>query len=372
MRKTQIGAVILSAGRSTRQKGFKPALSIGEDTALAHCLNLFQCAGFEKVAVVLGHRGSELSSIVRAGGAEPVMNPDYERGMFCSVQVGVAALPADIRAFFILPVDIPLVRKITIEMLFRQLAIVPEADALVPVFKHRNGHPPLIRERLREPIACHDGTRGLRSVLEKASVSRVRVPDRHVLVDIDTPEQYEEAKILWQRHGILTPEEAEILLDWAVGKESPVAAHSRAVARMAERLAEAVNMAGKNPVDTELTITGALLHDIAKGEPSHAESGAKLLKQYGFSHELTDIVARHADWEPDPFSPVSEIDLVYLADKLIRGSRPVPLDSRFEAKQELFSDNPEARLAVERRWKQARRICRRVEAGIGRPVDEFL
>lgn len=372
IRKKQIGAVILSAGRSTRQNGFKPALPIGPHTVLVHCLNLFSAAGLDKIAVVLGHRGSELLPDVRAAGALPVMNPDYEKGMFSSVQAGVAALPADVRAFFVLPVDIPLVRRVTIEVLCRGLAGDPNADVLVPVFQGRTGHPPLIRDRLCEAIACHDGSRGLRGVLDKASVSQVTVPDRHVLVDIDTPEQYEKAKDLWQRQGIPNPEEAEVLLDWAAGKGSAVAAHSRAVARMAESLAAAVNQGGAGRLDRGLVTAGALLHDIAKGEPDHAAKGAGLLKAWGFADTLADIVACHADWEPGAGEPVGEIEIVYLADKLIRGDRPAPLDSRFEAKYHKFSDNPAARAGVYRRWRQARGICERVEAAMGRSVDEFL
>jgi len=370
--KKQLGAVILSAGRSTRQNGFKPALPIGPHTALIHCLNLFSAAGLNHIAVVLGHRGSELLPVVRAAGALPVMNPDYETGMFSSVQAGVAALSADVRAFFVLPVDIPLVRRVTIEVLFHALAADRDADVLVPAFKGRTGHPPLIRDRLCEAIACHDGSRGLRGVLDKASVAQVRVPDRHVLVDIDTPEQYEKAKALWRRQGIPNPEEAEILLDWAAGGDSAVAAHSRAVARLAEALAAAVNQGEAGPLDRGLVTAGALLHDIAKGAPDHAAQGAGRLKVWGFSDALADIAACHADWEPGAGSPVSEIEIVYLADKLIQGDRPTPLDSRFEAKYHKFSDNPDARAGVYRRWRQSKAICERVEAAMGRSVDEFL
>ncbi|MCF8035289.1 MAG: NTP transferase domain-containing protein [Desulfobacteraceae bacterium] len=372
MNRRQIGAIILSAGRSSRQNGFKPALAIGPHTALEHCLRLFAPAGLENVVAVLGHRADELLPAVRTAGARPVIHSDYDRGMFSSVQAGVAALPGTVAAFFVLPVDIPLVRVLTIHVLLDRLSAHPEADTIVPAFQDRTGHPPLIRAALRGKIAAHDGTRGLRGVLEQSAVVSAAVPDQHILVDIDTPAQYQRAVGLWQRHGIPVPGEARILLDWVCGKNSGIAAHSRTVAGIAEKLADEVNAAAGTPLDTDLVVAGALLHDIAKGQPDHAAVGASQLRSWGFAEDLASILACHADWDPADSTRVSEAELVYLADKLVWGARPVALDARFQAQYERFAGDPESRQVVMQRWQQAKRVCRRVEQVIGRPIDAFL
>jgi len=115
-RQPLIGALILSAGRSTRQRGFKPLLPIGHRTVLEHCLHLFSRleTGPCQTVVVLGHRAEDLRPVVSGLGAIPVHNPDFDLGMFSSVQVGSAALSPSVQAFFVLPVDIPLVRPLTI------------------------------------------------------------------------------------------------------------------------------------------------------------------------------------------------------------------------------------------------------------------
>ncbi|MFP3979940.1 MAG: HD domain-containing protein [Desulfobacterales bacterium] len=149
-------------------------------------------------------------------------------------------------------------------------------------------------------------------------------------MDIDTPVQYHRAVGLWQRHGIPVPGEARILLDRVCGKNSEIAVHSRTVAGITEKLAGAVNAATGTPVDTDLVVSGALLHDIAKGQPDHAAAGASQLRSWGFAEALANIVACHADCDPD------------------------------------------GRQAVMRRWQQAKTVCRRVEQVVGCPVDAFL
>lgn len=368
----KIGAVILAAGRSTRQNGFKPLLPIGPQTVIERCIRLFSENGVSDIRVVLGHRADELLPVVAAAGGRPVINPDYDQGMFSSVLAGVAALPADIAGFFVLPVDIPLVRPITLEILQALFHKDPDPDVFLPEFAGRTGHPPLLRERLRGDIAAHDGEKGLRSVLEKRAATRVPVPDRHILEDIDTPEQYRKALDLWQRRGTPAPEESEILLEQECRENPEVIAHSRAVARIAGHLADAVNETGSLTVDRDLVVSAALLHDIAADQPAHCHAGAKRLQTLGFSNELTEIVVRHADYDPIPDTPVNEIELVYLAAKLVQGSDTVRLDDRFQNKYDRFAGNKDARQAVTKRWRQASGICVRVEKAIGREVASLL
>jgi len=366
-RQPLIGALILSAGRSTRQRGFKPLLPIGHRTVLEHCLHLFSRleTGPCQTVVVLGHRAEDLRPVVSGLGAIPVHNPDFDLGMFSSVQVGSAALSPSVQAFFVLPVDIPLVRPLTISCLLQALSENHTAQAFVPCFAGRSGHPPLLRAGLRQAIAAHDGSQGLRGVLEAARVEQVEVPDRHILVDIDTPQQYRQALDLLQSRDIPSPDEAEALLDRDCGRGSQVADHSRAVARVAGILTKAVNSFSVNQLDPDLALAAALLHDIAKGEPDHCASGARRLAELGFSTRLTMIVASHADYDPNPHQAVNETEVVYLADKLVQGDAVIPLDERFQAKLRKFADNPEAVRAVQRRWEQARFIAGRIAKACG-------
>lgn len=209
----KIGAVILAAGRSSRQNGLKPLLPIGPKTAIRHCMDLFFESGLPWVNVVVGHRADEIIPEVKSAGAHPVLNSAWDRGMFSSVQAGVGALPEDISGFFVMPADIPLVLKTTIEFLIDCFKKNSGIWVFLPEFRGRTGHPPLVRSDLRTAIACHDGQNGLRGVFDKCVTSRIPVPDRYILEDIDTPGQYKKVLDLWRHRDISQPGEAGIILD---------------------------------------------------------------------------------------------------------------------------------------------------------------
>ena len=70
--------------------------------------------------------------------------------------------------------------------------------------------------------------------------------------------------------------------------------------------------------------------------------------------------------------PVSEADLVYLADKLVAGDRLISLEERFRRAFEKHSHTPEAHDAVRRRLENALIIRERVQRILGFSPEEVL
>jgi HD superfamily phosphodiesterase len=126
-----------------------------------------------------------------------------------------------------------------------------------------------------------------------------------------------------------------------------VIAHGAAVARYAADLAQQLS----RPVDTDLLAAACLLHDLTRGNPNHAHSGAQVLEQAGYP-ALAALVAVHHDL-PEDACP--EACLLYLADKLVRGEQRVSLDERFGASREKCR-TPEALASWQRRYDRARQI----------------
>lgn len=106
-----------------------------------------------------------------------------------------------------------------------------------------------------------------------------------------------------------------------------------------------------SPFDDDIITCAALLHDIMRPQPDHAEAGAKLLKELGYE-EIAEIIASHHDLEDENFD---ERHLIYLADKLVREDKEVSLEERFLTKLAQF-DAEEAKAACLRRYRQALRI----------------
>lgn len=141
----------------------------------------------------------------------------------------------------------------------------------------------------------------------------------------------------------LTPALAEKLLMAAAPGER-VMAHSRAVAKEALRIAEALPLA----LDKELLESAALLHDLARSQPGHAALGGKWLRELGYDR-AAELVESHHDWEGES---LDERAVLYIADKGIREDRQVSLRERFESSAARCI-GPEAQEAHRKRYEAA-------------------
>ena len=87
--------------------------------------------------------------------------------------------------------------------------------------------------------------------------------------------------------------------------------------------------------------------------------------------EVADIIGQHMDINFDDSSP-KEAAIVYLADKLVREDRRVPLEERFRQAFERFRDQPEALRSATRKYDTARAILGAVERLAGDPLTNIL
>lgn len=188
----KISAIILAAGYSSRMGTLKPILKLGDKSILERAIGSFRDVGIEDVIVVVGHGAEQIIPIVHDCGARAIMNRQFDRGMFSSVQAGVEALSPDSHAFFVLPVDIPSVSTQTIRDLLTAYW-GGKSKIVVPAFQGRRGHPPLISAGYRNEILSYCGDDGLRGFFRKHNrhSELVEVADEMILFDLDTPADYE-------------------------------------------------------------------------------------------------------------------------------------------------------------------------------------
>ena len=187
-----MAALILCGGRSSRIGVFKPLLSLGQETIIERIIGLFRNAGIAEILVVLGHDAELLKPVLERHGVRYVINDGYDEGMFSSVKAGVNNIDRQRRAFFLLPADIPLVRPETLHSLMRSFE-EKCADVCRPCYRGKRGHPPLISSALILPIMDFKGHGGLRMFLSRYKERTIDVDcdDPGILMDIDTPEDYE-------------------------------------------------------------------------------------------------------------------------------------------------------------------------------------
>jgi putative nucleotidyltransferase with HDIG domain len=366
-----VTAVILAAGYSSRMGAFKPLLPFGRTTVLEKAVALFREAGIEDIRVVVGHCATELLPLLRILNVRPLLNERYHEGMFSSVVAAVESLDAATDAFLLLPVDIPLVRPDTIELLLRRYR-ESTAGIIYPTFCGTRGHPPLISAAYREKILSWDGSGGLNGLLvnHEADSATVECGDEGVLLDMDTPEDYERLRNMLREEAIPTRQMCAHLMAERFGSDSPVAAHCSVVAKVALQLAGKLNNNGCH-FDLPLIEAAALLHDVAKGNSHHASVGADMLSSMGYS-AIAELVAVHMELPPRPHASLDAAELLYLADKLVEGTQIVPLETRCQRQIARHAADPARVEAITRRFERAAGIRELVESHLGVPVAEVL
>ena len=370
MKPQKVSAVILAAGFSSRLKDFKPLLLLGEMTLLERAIRLFHQNRISDTLVVVGYRSEDLIPLLQSFGAGWVVNESYREGMFSSVIAGLSRLEADREAFFLLPMDIPLVRPRTIRDL---LTAYPKAgkQILYPTFQGRRGHPPLIAAAFAEEIRLWKGEGGLRSFLGQYETQslEVEVADEYILRDIDTAADYQELILRYPNYEIPSLTECRVLLTRKFHVAGSLLEHCQKVAQVALRLVEELNRPGGR-LNSGLIVAAGLLHDMAKGQPDHAKTGEKILNELGFP-AVAKIVGAHKDILPREKDQLIEEEVLYLADKMVRGNQLMPLQESYQIAKERFASDPRAG-AAEKRWAHAFLIKEKVEKKMGRTLEFFF
>ena len=369
MNAAALRAIILAAGLSSRMRELKPLLPLDAVPAVLWVADAYRDVGLEAV-VVLGFGAERVAPLLNARGVHYVVNRGFEDGMYSSLRCGVRALPPDARAFFVHPVDCALVRSETLGLLARSVGETG-ASVVYPVHEAERGHPPLVPAALRDTILASEPVGGLRELLARreAGACEVQVDDPNVLLDMDDADAYERLAVRAARERVPDPAACRRLLA-RLQTPAPLVAHSVAVAGVARRLGAALRTSDVC-LDLRLLEAAALLHDIARATPAHAEAGALVLEAEGYPR-VAAVVRNHMHLPGPPPALPGEREVLYLAAKLTVGSRTIDLDGKRRRAEALFASDPAALDAARMRLEAARAIEARVAFLVGRPVAALL
>ncbi len=186
-------AIVLAAGYSSRANAFKMTLPIGQMSVLEQTISKFEglCS---RVIVVAGFQAEiiqeEIAKIISENAysfqIEFVYNENFNQGMFHSIQKGCSEVNAP--TFFITPGDCPLVKKETVQLLAKH-----KGNVVIPSFDYKGGHPIKLSSEVKQKILETNPESNLRVVLGGYEKQYMNVDDAGVLMDVDTPEDYQKA-----------------------------------------------------------------------------------------------------------------------------------------------------------------------------------
>ncbi len=363
----EYSAVIIAGGHSSRMGTPKPLLPLGNTTAVERTADIFRQAGLTDILVVLGCRSDETAVVLDKSGIRYIINENFEDGMFSSIKKGVKSISekdSKSRAFFLLPVDCPLVRPYTILRLMDTYDkfIMP---VIYPVFNGDTGHPPLIDMRCADRILEWKGDGGLRELLKEYDDSSVKLElnDPGIIFDMDIPDDYRKANARFVEGIIPDRQECLYILE-KLNVPDKIVSHMEVVESIALRITERLTIKGQ-VLDIDVIRAAALLHDIAKGCISHAQVGAEKVARLGYPR-VASIIAQHTDiiWERG--NTLDEACIVYLADKMVRGTEIVDLSERMSGCCIKYEQDTDAMENSIRRLYTAISISQTVEGIIGR------
>ena len=186
-------AVVTAAGSAERFGGKKLLTQIDGEPLLDHTIDALLDGGVAEVIVVVGKDDrAELERDVNAmldPRVRAVENPDPSRGMFSSIQEGVAQAQGD--AILVMPGDMPFVSPETVRAVIAAYERKP--SIVSPRYRGKRGHPVALPASLRDEIRAADPRATLHDVIHAHADIRVDVDvdDAGIIRDVDRPEDLE-------------------------------------------------------------------------------------------------------------------------------------------------------------------------------------
>jgi molybdenum cofactor cytidylyltransferase len=182
--------VVLAAGGSTRFGGPKQLIDWFGQPMVRHAAKTALAAGLDPVVVVLGAHAEEVRGALAGLPVRVVENADWAAGQSTSLIAGVKALPAETGGAIFLLSDQPQVPERLLSTLV-EMHCQSQALVVAPQAGGRRANPVLFDRRTFADLLGLTGDVGGRAIFSKYRISWVEWQDDRLVMDIDTPEDYE-------------------------------------------------------------------------------------------------------------------------------------------------------------------------------------
>jgi len=186
----KVAAIILAAGKATRFGQPKQTINWLDQPLIVHAVDTAWNANLSPIITVVGAHADTIVPLLEGRSVQIQRNYRWAQGMSTSLNIGLAALPADVEAVIFLPVDQPLVTPPMLQSLVARWQET-HAGIVAPQTPHgQRGSPALFSRNFFAELAQLSGDVGGRVLFDKHAdqLAYVSVAAPQILDDIDTPD----------------------------------------------------------------------------------------------------------------------------------------------------------------------------------------
>jgi molybdenum cofactor cytidylyltransferase len=188
----EICAIILAAGKSERMGTNKLMLPFQGKPMINIVVDHVMESGITPIWIVMGAFRDDMLAALEGLPVKQCYNPDYEQGMFTSVQCGFRQIPSTADAAVLFLGDQPLIPGEVTRRLIDEYGRSGKG-ILIPIYRGKRGHPVLIGNKYAQVIDSFVPDRGLHTLFDlyPEDIQEVDVAAPGILRDIDTLQDYE-------------------------------------------------------------------------------------------------------------------------------------------------------------------------------------
>ncbi len=193
--------VVLAAGESRRMGKLKALLPFGDRTVIEQVIHNLLQAELDVIAVVLGHRASEISEVLAPLPVQIFYNADYREGMTSSVQVAFRHINPVPEAYMLALVDQPHLGREPAQCVLEAYTQMPYQGIVIPTYQGKRGHPIILGRKYRQEVLALGRDQSLNQVTRGHPEDTLEIPlaDDLILQDMDYSEEYEAVLKRWQQ-----------------------------------------------------------------------------------------------------------------------------------------------------------------------------
>lgn len=193
--KKKVSAIVLAAGESKRMKERnKLLLPFRTKTVIRYVIENIIAAGLDEVIVVLGHEAEKVKVALTNLSVKFVLNENFEKGMTTSIQSGIKNATG--AGYMICLSDMVMITSGEYSLMkdkFLQQLEHDSACICLPRYNSEKGNPVIFSSHYSDAILQHREMEGCKTIVQqnKDHIYWIEMNTRHVLQDMDSPEDYE-------------------------------------------------------------------------------------------------------------------------------------------------------------------------------------